>query len=288
LNSLKFFLWALGVLPRWFVSVIFETLFFVVYPFLGRLKRICQQNMRSVYGQDLTEEKYHQMTKACLKSISRGMMDLLYYVRRPGPLLGKTYFSNEVYLKAALEKGRGAVVVSAHLGNIPLLFVALVNLGYKVNVIIRPMRDKNFSQFMFGLCARWGINMIETVPMRSFLKSSLQALHKKELLFILLDEVVEDEFACKVDFFGQQVNRALGPVLFHERSHAPIVPLFIVEDENNRFRICVHKELEDNAIGREPGEKAQVISVVTKIIEKYVTQYPTQWGGWLNKRWIKP
>jgi KDO2-lipid IV(A) lauroyltransferase len=284
-SILRAFLWGMGVLPRWCVNFFSELLFNVIYLALDRQKDICSRNLQSIYGGIYDKHGYQSMTKACLKNISQGMLDLLYFVNRPQELMRVVHVNHEEYLKAALEKGHGVIVVSAHLGNVPLLFIALSQKGYKVNVIIRPMRDKDFGQFMQELCARRGINMIETVPLKSFIKKSLQSLHRNELLFILLDEFVEDEFAVKVKFFNRQVNRAVGPVLFHERTGAPVLPIFIAGDLKNNLQIFIHKETEIEQGQSLEESTVRNISNLTRLIEDYVSRFPLQWGGWLSKRW---
>jgi KDO2-lipid IV(A) lauroyltransferase len=213
------------------------------------------------------------------------MIDLLYFVDRPGKLSEIVDWEYEENLKKALEKGKGVIAVSAHLGNFPLMFVSLAQKGYKVNVVIRNMRDEKFSKFMYQLCSRWGINMIQTFPAKQFFRESLNVLRRNELLFILLDEVVSKENGVKVKFFDHDVIRATGPILFFKRTFSPILPMFIVQDEKKRFKILIEQPFKVVDEGDEQGDVLKNISGLTKIVERYVKQYPFQWGGWFNKRW---
>jgi len=200
-------------------------------------------------------------------------------------LLKIVAIKNEEHLIDALKAGKGVVVVSAHLGNFPLLFVSLVRKGYKVNVIIRKMRNENFSKFIYDLCAKWGVNMIQLEPRRNFIKESLKVLRKNELLFIMLDEVVPKDSGIVVDFFNRKVERAVGPMLFHDRVGSPILPIFIVQEEEGILNICIKESMKIEG-GLSPDENNHKnISNLTQKIEQIVTQYPLQWGGWLNKRW---
>ena len=145
------------------------------------------------------------------------------------------------------------------MGNFPLMFVALVQKGYKVNVVIRSMRDENFSKFMYRLCDRWGINMIQTSPAKQFVRESLAALKRNELLFILLDEVVAKENGVKVKFLNREVSRAKGPVLFFERTSSPVLPMFIVKDDKGHFQIFIQP----------PFEMAQGTSAPENMVQQY-------------------
>lgn len=285
MNSLKFIRWVIRKVPRWFVDFFVGGLFSVAYWGLKDLKAICQKNLRSIYGNSRTPDEYKIMTKQCIMNVGQCMMDLLYYVERPDALSRVVSVDNEERLKDALKAGRGAIVISAHLSNFPLMFISLVQRGYKVNVIIRPMRNKKFSKFMYQLCALWNINMIQLVPRRKFIKESLSVLKHNELLFIMLDEVVPEESGVVVDFFNRKVERAVGPVLFHERTGSPILSVFIVQDENMNFKIFVEEKLNiEKNFSPENNDKINITNL-TLIIERFVRLYPTQWGGWLNRRW---
>ena len=284
-GALRFLERIMKIMPRWFIDLFMGCVFPIVFLNIKGLRQICIRNLKLVYGSSKDKKKYELLTKQYIKSIGDAMMDLLYYVDRPDELSKIVHFEDEDNLKKTLELGRGVIAVSAHLGNFPLMFVALVQKGYKVNVVIRNMRDENFGKFIFHLCDKWGIKMIQISPGKQFLRESLGALKRNELLFFLLDEVVANENGVKVKFFNRDVVRAKGPILFFERTSSPILPMFIVKDEKNHFRIFIEQPFEIIK-GINPWENmVKNIAGLTKIIEYFVNRYPFQWGGWFNKRW---
>lgn len=282
---LRFMEGAVKIVPRWLIDLFMSGAINFVCLFTKKLNQISVTNLRLVYGDSKTDREYRQMTKQCLRNIGNSMIDLLCYVERPQELLKVSSIEGEENLKKALALGRGVIAVSAHMGNFPLMFVSLVQKGYKVNVIIRPMRDQKFSKFIFHLCAKWGINMIQTSPRKTFVKESIGALKRNELLFILLDEAVAPENGVKVPFFDCEVTRATGPMLFLERMGSPIVPAFIIKDEENKFRVFVEPVFDVHEGDDKEANTFKNVAGLTKVIESFVRRYPLQWGGWLNKRW---
>jgi KDO2-lipid IV(A) lauroyltransferase len=272
-------------MPRWLMGLVMEGVFPIAFLTIKELRQICIRNFQLVYGDPKDKRGYEPTIKRYIKSIGYAMMDLLYYIYRPDKLSKITYFEHEDHLKKALESGKGVIAVSAHMGNFPLMFVSLVQKGYKVNVVIRSMRDANFSKFMYRLCDRWGINMIQTSPAKQFVKRSLAALKRNELLFILLDEVVAKDNGVKVKFLNREVIRAKGPVLFFERTSAVVLPMFIVKDEQEHFKIFIQPPFAIDKKGSVQENMVNNITGLTNIIERFVNQYPFQWGGWFNKRW---
>jgi KDO2-lipid IV(A) lauroyltransferase len=272
-------------MPRGLIDFSLGGVFFIAPFFLEKIKLICIKNLHILYGNSRNDREYRQITDKYIRLIGHSMVDLLYYLNHPKELSKIVHFENEDHLKKALEPGRGVIAVTAHLSNFPLMFVSLVQKGYKVNVVIRKMRDEDFSKFMYQQCDKWNINMIETSPRKEFLRRSLGALKHNELLFILLDEVVPQEGGVGVRFFNSDVSRAPGPMLFMERTGSPVLPMFIAQEENKDFRIFIEKPFEIQAGGTKEENTVKNISGLTNIIESYVRRYPLQWGGWLNKRW---
>jgi len=284
-GSLRFLERVMRITPRWLIDSFMGCVFPIVFLNIKQLKKICVRNLQLVYGDSKNKKEYGLLTKRYIRSIGDAMVDLLYYLEWPDELKKITRFEGEDNLKKTLELGKGVIAVTAHLGNFPLMFVSLVQKGYKVNVVIRSMRDENFGRFMFRLCDKWGINMIQTSPGKKFFRESLGALKRNELLFFLLDEVVAPENGVKVKFFNRDVARATGPMLFFERTSSPVLPMFIVKDEKKRFNIFIKGPFE---VIKENGPQENMVKNIaglTNIIEYYVSRYPFQWGGWFNKRW---
>jgi Kdo2-lipid IVA lauroyltransferase/acyltransferase len=284
---LKFLEWAVRTMPRWFVDLFVAGLFPVVFLMTKELNNICRKNLQLVYGNSQDKKKYELIARGCIRSIGRAMMDVLYYVDRPDELSKITHVENEDSLKKALKLGRGVIVASAHFGNFPLMFVSLSQKGYKVNVVIRSMRDENFSKFVHRLCDKWGIRMIQTSPGKQFLRESMGALKRNELLFFLLDEVAFQQKAVKVKFLNREVTRATGPVLFFERTSSPILPMFIAQDERHNFKIFVEQPLEIHKGSDKQKNMEKIIVGINGILEHFVYRYPFQWGGWFNRRWAE-
>ncbi len=285
-TTLKIIEWSMRFLPRWFVVGIVEVFSAIAFLFIKRLKKICRRNLRLVYKDSKSEEEYDRLVKRCIKNIGYAMMDILYYIDRPKKLSKVVHVKNEQYLKEALESGRGVVAVSAHLSNFPLMFLILSRKGYKINVVIRKMRDNGFSRFMYALCAKWDIHMIQTAPTKPFVRESLGALKRNELLFILFDEIAEKKEGIEVDFFNRPTYRAPGPMLFHSRTQSPIVPIFMTQDKDKHFHICIEPPLEVHSSSSVGENNIKNISALNRTIERYIYECPFLWGGWLNKKWV--
>ena len=103
-------------------------------------------------------------------------------------------------------------------------------------------------------------------------------------MFISLDQHFGSAGGVYVDFFGQKAATATGPVVFAQRTQAPILPIFIVRQPDD-----THKILIDSPITIEPKstdeETVQFnVGKITQVIEKYIRLYPQEWS-WMHRRW---
>ncbi|MFT5169477.1 MAG: KDO2-lipid IV(A) lauroyltransferase [Lysobacterales bacterium] len=276
--------WVLSYLPRWVSNIFITILTPVIYLFMGKHKDICLNNFKYAYGDSKTEAEIKYMMRRSILNISESMIDLLFYLKHLDKFDAVTRIHNEEYLVEILKKGKGVVATSAHLGNFSLMFVALARRGYKINVVIRPMRNQCLSKFMLNLADEVNVNMIQTVPQKNFLKETFGVLRNNEVLFVLLDEVIE-EGGVEVDFFGNKVRRAIGPLMFNDRTGAPTLPIITVKDEEGFLNVHIEREVHLETKFSRDENAVHSISALTKVIESFVKKYPVQWGGWFNKRW---
>jgi Kdo2-lipid IVA lauroyltransferase/acyltransferase len=254
-------------------------------PLLKKKKRILMQNLRLAFGSEKTDEEIGFIADRCLDNFGAGMIELIYFLDRPQRVIDKVSIVGQEHLEEVLKQGKGAVLLSAHFGNFILMFLRMALAGYKTNVIMRRMKDKHFENYISAFRNENGMRTIYAQPRQECVEKSLKVLRDNQLLFILLDQNYGEEGGVYVDFFGRPAATATGPVIFSARARAPILPVFIVRDGADRYKIRIDPpvkftEAQDSA-SRLVAQTAQL----TKIIEDVIRRYPQEWGGWMHRRW---
>ena len=284
-RSLVVIRWMIGSIPYFILIRFMNTMLSIVYVFMLKVRRDVRYNLQAAFGDEKNEAALEAMTKGCLKNAGQSMIDMLYYSNRPDKVEDNVAIEGRSYLENSLSLGRGVVAVTAHLGNFPIMFMKLMQEGFKVNVIIRPMRDKSFERFMFAQTDRWGINMIRTRPRKEFLKKTIKALKHNELLFILLDEDAKEKNSVSVNFLNRKLPVVTGPMLFHERMGSPIHTILTITEPNGNLKVTISPALKVVTHHDSETNMASNIAHLVKSIEDAVLAYPLQWGGWMNKVW---
>jgi KDO2-lipid IV(A) lauroyltransferase len=285
-NTLFISRWVISRLPYPAFRIL--TPFFVAIgrPFIKRKKSIVLENLHTAFGGEKTEQEINGILDRYFDNIGFGMIELIYFLDRPKKIMEKVTIEGKENLDEALNKGRGAILLSAHFGDFILMYLRVALAGYKTNCIMRRMKDAQFEEYISDYLNKNGVRKIYSLPHRQCVARSLKSLHDNQILFILLDQNYGEDGGVFVDFFGQPAATATGPVVFSQRSGAPILPVFIVRDGTaGRHKIIIDPPVKLEAAQDEQSGLTGNTAQLTKIIEGYIRSYPHEWGGWMHRRW---
>ena len=276
--------WLLERMPFGMVDFFARALIAVGFRLTIRQRRIARESLEIAFGGEKSRREIDGITRRCFENLGHGMLEMLYFMAHPALTDRRVVWEGKEHLDRALAQGRGAIAVTAHFGNFPLMMLCCARQGYKTSAIIRPARDEVLERYLFRRRGECGVNTVYAVPRRECVVNSLKSLSDGHVLFIPLDQNFGSGAGVFVDFFGQKAATATGPVVFARRSKAPIVPMFIIRQKDGTHRIIVEPAfaLEERA---DEDEAVSVnIGKLTHLIEQYIRRYPHEWG-WMHRRW---
>jgi len=281
-----FFFWLFSILPLKFVFAISNLLISMAFPFLIGMRKYAKESLTIAFEKEKSEKEIDQILRACFFNLGRGAIEMFCYVQRPWLISEKLHLNAEARqnLDNALKENKGVVGVSAHLGNFPLMLLYLAKIGYPINAVIRPGRDAKIEQSFQEQRAKLGLKTIHSYPREICVRQSLKALRAYELVTILMDQNTGSASGIFVDFFGKKACTPSGAVIFAMRTGSPFLPIFTVRDGKDSHKIIIepHFYIEEKASDEETLHHN--VQKITRIIEKYIRQYPQEWS-WMHRRW---
>jgi len=181
-------------------------------------------------------------------------------------------------LSRALSAGRGAFVLSAHLGNWEVLAAAIAAAGVPFGVIARRPDDLVLAARLEALRLRWGVESFwrEDGP-----RPILKALRSGRAVGVLIDQATAVESA-NVPFFGRPARTPTGPARLAIRTGAPVVLVHCVDAPDGTYvgtfepPLWVHKE--------DTSDPVALTAAWTRHIEGWIRQLPHTWV-WMHDRW---
>jgi lauroyl/myristoyl acyltransferase len=211
---------------------------------------------------------------------SRLWIDLLRYSSRkdvnPAALLAARFGDERLVL--ASREGKGAILLTAHVGNFELGGLFLAQLGLKVAAVYVPdpspviERHREDARRMLGVRGL----PIDTSPF-AFLPVR-KALEENTCVAIQGDRDVSGT-GLNMPFFGKTASFPIGPFRLAQVSGAPIFPVFVLQEDDGRYRTIVEEAIRvPNARGEE-GEAAVTAALARFVasMERTIRAYPAQW-----------
>ena len=209
-------------------------------------------------------------------------MELMRYAGGRGEELGARFEVRGLdFVKEAHARGKGVLVLIAHIGNYALLALQVPKLfGYPLAIIFKPLGNATLNEIWSKLQREAGVNGI---PARNAYRASVRALKDNGLVGFMLDQNRPAEQGVFVDFFGKPASTTAGLALMSAQTGAPVVPAFIRRTPEGRHVVEARPFLEPPS-DRQPETIRAFTAACTKIIEDEIRLRPEQWLWW-HKRW---
>lgn len=280
---MNFCFMSMRVIPRVWVLGFAHAIAGLGYVFAGKQRKIALSSLSIAFGKEKSPAQIRSIAKQCFDHMAKSAMEIMFFFDKPALLKSQVRFEGREHLDAALARGKGAILVSAHFGNFPLMLGKLAAEGYTVSGIMRPMRDARTDRMFNEKRALMKIKTICSQPRTTCVETTLRYLRNNELVFIPMDQNFGTS-GVFVDFFGTKAATATGPVVLAQRTKAALLPCFIVREKGDTHRLIFEPALElaEGATSQE----TLVLNVqkITDIIERYIRAYPQEWG-WIHRRW---
>ena len=261
---------------------------------LGRLayrlawihRRRSLENLTRAFGEEKTPDQLEKLARAFFDGFLRNAAEVVPYGSLPPE--GKREYVRIVgkeKLDKALAPGRGVIALSAHLGNFLIMNSRLALEGVPVDLLVKQMKDPGVEDRMENLRRELGYNTIYTKSRIQSARASLASLRGNHVLVVLGDQRPKD--GVDVTFFGMPAKAASGPISLALSTGAPVVPMFMVRNEDHiHHTLFIEDSIEMSITGSKEHDLRTNVQKYTDVIESYVRRYPGQWM-WGHKRWAR-
>ncbi len=232
-----------------------------------------QANLRAIFP-DKSDLEVARIQKRMFRNFARYLVDFFRF-----PLISKEYAEhgavivNRHYVDSALRTGKGAVLLTAHLGNWELGGAVMALLGYPICAVALPHRAENINTFFNRQRISKGLTIFS---LGHAARLCLSALQHNKLLALLGDRDFTEKGAV-VDFFGRPTHLPLGPAHFSLKTGAPIIPVFTYRDRAGTFYVHAEEPIVPVSAGMKENDAIALINRYVGIIERYIRNYPDQW-----------
>jgi KDO2-lipid IV(A) lauroyltransferase len=182
----------------------------------------------------------------------------------------------------ALERRKGVIFLTAHLGGWELSSFSHSLHGHPLKIVMRALDNVYLDRMMRDYRTMHGN---QTVDKDDFVRGLLSAMKAGDTVGILMDTNMTPPQGVFVDFFGIPACTASGMARIALRTDAAVVPGFSIWDPALRkYRLRFDPPVQLVHTGDDESDVIANTAQFTKIIENYVRRYPDQWL-WIHRRW---
>ena len=278
-------LWTLWVnrLPLESLTSYGERLGVLTFHLFRGWRKVALSNLNLALGKEKGKDEIHQICRELFKNIGRDMMEISRCLDfKDSYFKTLVRFEGKEHLDHALSQGKGAIALSAHLGNFPLMGARLAHEGYPLSLVARDPENPKIAKAITSLRDAAGMESIPDEPRMACVSRCLRALKENRVLLLQIDQSAPVTEAW-VDFFGYLVPTFKGPVLLSIRTGAPILPMFITRGSNQLHTITVQPPFDLKTSKNVDQDITSNLARLTKIIEAAIQKYPEQWL-WIYRR----
>lgn len=222
-----------------------------------------------------TDGEIERIVREMFLHFGRVTADFMRTPRRTREEVLQAEVTGKERLDQALAEGHGVMIITGHFGNWERLAQWLSESGYTLSVVARDANDNAMNDKVAKLREAAGVQVLSR---GNAARMILTRLKKGELVGILPDQNSEDEY---IPFFGKPCGTVLGPAAIHERTKAPMLPVFCARIGPNRYRVEIGEPLIPS-----PGLPSMqgLMRSVNASLEEVIRRYPEQWL-WMHDRW---
>ena len=220
-------------------------------------------------------------------NVGRSVVEFVRLERLAPRLTSLVTIEGEEHLAKAMARGKGVLVMTAHMGNWELGGARMVSEGYAIAPLYTPQRNIGGVNDLVSALRSSAAGM-EMIPSEGAgMREIFRALRNGKLLVLLQDLDARKE-GVVVPFLGLPASTAVGIVKMHRKLGAPIVPMMILRNPDGvTHKIRIYEILSDlpdedgNLFG---ANMEKSLKMCNNILAGWVTEHPEQWM-WLLDRW---
>jgi lauroyl/myristoyl acyltransferase len=263
-------------LPRWLTWPIAYIVGWIAWLVAVRARRQALQNMLYVSGPQMRESAAgRRRLRRCVQAKFRyTVMNYLTLfslaARRPEHILSDVTVAGVEHLEAALARGKGVVLFSAHLGPFNYIMQWMALQGYDATVPVERLKDQRILDLITKLRSRNGLHILPlggSAPMRTM----LQKLRANKIILLTADRAIEGQ-SKELPFFGALAHMPVGVAQLTQRTGATALGAFswYAPDKtiHGHFLPLAQKQYE---------QEDDLQHDILALLEQEISKHPEQW-----------
>ena len=273
---------ALGLLPRRLARLCAWTLAIAVYWVFGRLRRVGERNLELALPEAPSRTKREILRRVYIH-LGWQLVEFCRMTRYT-PENCRNWLRTEglEHYLAAQARGKGVLVMTAHLGAWELSSFYHSLMGHPMGMVIRRLDNRKLDEYVNRIRCLHGNYVLHK---DDFGRGLLTAMHDGGTVGILMDTNMTPPQGSFLKFFGIEACTATGLAHVARKTGAAVVPGFMLwEESEKRYVLHFGDEIEIPRTAKIGDDILNGTQRCNDAIESWIRRYPSQWL-WIHRRW---
>ena len=232
------------------------------YRFSKTDRQCVENNLKILLGTDQVPEA---QVRAVFRNFGKCLLEFFGSPKRLDPVYigSNVRLKNVEHLRKVLQKGKGGILVSAHLGNWEMGGAVLPALGFPLSVVALAHKDPRVNALFNTKREAFGAEVIQADMAVRRIK---EHLGKNRLVTILADRDFGNR-GLVMDFLGRKTMIPKGAAFFSIKAGVPIIPGFFTRGDDGCFEVNIYPAIEP--------PKVVEARITDDLLKEYIQQYLT-------------
>jgi Kdo2-lipid IVA lauroyltransferase/acyltransferase len=255
------------------------------YTFSFQDRRSVRANIKALLKQDRIDER---LVRDVFRNFGRYLVDFFRLVWHVDEDFIKKSVKNAdlSHVNEVLKRGKGAIIVTAHIGNWELGGVLLAKMGVPILAVALPHKQKLVNDLFNSHRQQSGVTVVTP---NVAVRRCLEKLKANEAIALVADRDFGPH-GLEMEFLGRRAILPKGPAVLALKTGAGIVPTFLIRNpQDGTFTMSFGKPVyppfvDDQSVVGDDVLRG-IISQYIKPVEDEIRRHPSQWLMF-RKYWV--
>ncbi len=253
------------------------------YVLAGGRRRTALSNLELAFP-ELPERERRRIARRSFRGFGDAVLSTLASARLSADQLEERWVIDgwENFERVA-ERGKGLILLSAHLGTWEVSAYPAPLRGYPIHAIGRPPDNPHLLEEMKAIRCRFGNTMITK---KGAARVMLRILRDGGAVGILIDQRAKPNEGELFPFFGHPARTSTLVARMSMKTGAAVVPIFSWRRDDGRWQICYREGIEPDSVSADCQQlQCQLLTKrYLEITEQEIRKRPHHWM-WMHDRW---
>lgn len=247
----------------------------------GIRRRVVERQIAAAFP-EMSPADVAETSRRAYAHVGRAMIEtaLLPRIGKPGVLDMVESVSGFELIDAAMAGGKGAILITGHLGNWELAGAYVAARGVPLDVIVRTQANPLFDEY-------WNEtrSALDMVVVRDYeaVRRTPRALREGRAVAFVADQGVRGLASTFVPFFGRPAKTPRGAAVFAIKYETPTLFVATLRQPSGKYHVAV-EPVPIVRTGDRDRDVDEVVAAYTRILERWVRSAPEQYF-WHHRRW---